>query len=51
MQKMKINVKTLTMEIMGAIEDLFVAQVVEIEQGIELRFLNGQKFSIRVKEE
>ena len=47
---MEMNTETLTMEIKGAIEDLFIAQVKEKEEGIELCFLNGRKFVVKIEE-
>ena len=47
---MQITVENLMMELKGAMDDLFVAKVVKGEEGLELRFLNGQTFVIKVEE-
>ena len=48
---MEITVENLVMELKGAIDDLFVAKVAKGNEGLELCFLNGQTFVIKVEEE
>ena len=38
------------MELKGAIDDLFVVKVAKGDEGLELCFLNGQIFVIKVEE-
>ena len=45
-----IQLKDLLLELKCAIEDLFIAQIVERQQEIELHFLNGQKFVVKIEE-
>jgi hypothetical protein len=47
---MEITVENLVMELKGAIDDLFVAKVAKGDEGLELCFLNGQTFVIKVEE-
>ena len=48
---MEITVENLVMELKGgAIDDLFVAKVAKGDKGLELCFLNGQTFVIKVEE-
>lgn len=47
---MEITVKNLVMELKGAIDDLFVAKVAKGDEGLELCFLNGQTFVIKIEE-
>lgn len=47
---MEITVENLVMELKRAIDDLFVAKVAKGEEGLELCFLNGQTFVIKVEE-
>ena len=46
-----IQLDEFIMELKTAIKDVFVANVMEKEGKIQVSFLNGQKFSITVKEE
>ncbi len=46
----KITKQELLTEMKVALEDEFVASVTEEEDGIALRFLNGQKFRLSVEE-
>lgn len=55
MSKKNQNVPTikqqdLTMEIAVALKELFVAQIESDEEGITMRFSNGQKFRIMAQE-
>ena len=47
---MEITVENLVMELKEAIDDLFVAKVAKGDEGLELCFLNGQTFVIKVEE-
>ena len=47
---MEITVENLVMELKGAIDDFFVAKVAKGDEGLELCFLNGQTFVIKVEE-
>lgn len=47
---MQITVENLMMELKGAMDDLFVAKVEKGEEGLELCFLNGQTFVVKVEE-
>ncbi len=45
----KIKTNELVEEIKLALQDTFVAELQSDEEGILLRFLNGQKFRLRVE--
>ena len=47
---MFLQVNELLSQIKSAIGDLFVAKLVESEEGVEMCFLNGQTFLLTVKE-
>ncbi len=47
---MEITVKSLTEEIASCLKDEFVAVFTQKENGIELAFANGRKFSIKIEE-
>ena len=47
----KMQAKEVLSQVKSAIDDLFVAKLIESEEGLEMYFLNGQKFSITIKEE
>ena len=47
---MEITVENLVMELKGATDDLFVVKVAKGDEGLELCFLNGQTFVIKVEE-
>ena len=49
-EKNKMQKEDLLIEIAVAMKDLFVAQVSTDEQGISLRFLNGQQFLLSLQE-
>ncbi len=50
MEKMKLTAKSLTEEIAVCLKDEFVATFTQKEEGIELAFANGQKFSLKIEE-
>ncbi len=50
MENTKITVKSLTEEVAVALKDEFVATFTQKENGIELAFANGQKFSLTIEE-
>ena len=46
----KIKAENLATEIKEALEEVFVAELTQKQENILLRFLNGQKFILSIKE-
>ena len=47
---MEIKKEELLEEIKILLQDVFVAKIEDVEKGVSIEFLNGQKFSVAIDE-